>query len=502
MAEPKDGQSADELIAKLNEMDFPFGDDQPSGFQRMTEGRFNALAVWGLPQGFREDFVLASFWSGDNERLLAFVYHDPTSLEAGVAFVARDEQHRFRVFGHHQPLPSVRAAESAIRGNWGRSVLASEPEFDQLDDQPEGTDLFGAIKGVKRHHPGYLILRDSVNQSAAKALLSELSHWVPDLDGNLARDFQTRGYSARIWEIYLLFAFREMNWTVSHLHAAPDYHLVKGHNQVFVEATTVNPEDPMTIAGGADLPPGPPENFWDFIEQEMTLKFGSPLHSKMAKRYWELPHVTDNPLVLAVADFHGRASMTWSHTALSIYLNGLSATVIEDEDGKVKGKEKVIPNFLKGANKIVPFFEQPDTEHISAILFSNAGTIAKFNRMGVRAGFGDPFVTLRRKGGWSDPRPDAFEAIPFDMDVENPHYSEKWADELEMHHNPKALHPIDEDLFPGIAHFRYEDGEAGWTGPSPRVLFSSTMSLDRLGRQLPTANRRRARKPKPTNGKS
>jgi hypothetical protein len=285
-----------------------------------------------------------------------------------------------------------------------------------------------------------------------------------------------------------------MNWAILNDHPAPDFHLVKGQHEVFVEATTVNAEDPMTIAGGSDPPPGPPENFWEFIEQVMTLKFGSPLHSKLSKRYWDLPHVQGKPLVLAIADFHAPASMTWSHTALSIYLNGLSPTVIEGDDGQITGKEKPIPDFPKGASRIVPFFEQPDTEHVSAILFSNAGTIAKFNRMGVRAGFGDPFVNLRRRGGWNDPTPDAFEAIPFDMDVENPFYSERWADELEMHHNPKALHPIDDELFPGIAHFRYEDGEAGWTGPSPRVLFSATMSLDRLGRAVGGGKGRKPRK--------
>ena len=33
-------------------------------------------------------------------------------------------------------------------------------------------------------------------------------------------------------------------------------------------------------------------------------------------------------------------------------------------------------------------FNQPDSEHVSAILFSNAATITKFNRMGKLAGMG------------------------------------------------------------------------------------------------------------------
>jgi hypothetical protein len=59
----------DELIERLVGLEFPFGDDQPSGFERMTEDRFNALGLWGLPQGFRDEFLFASFWSADQERL-------------------------------------------------------------------------------------------------------------------------------------------------------------------------------------------------------------------------------------------------------------------------------------------------------------------------------------------------------------------------------------------------------------------------------------------------
>ena len=72
------------------------------------------------------------------------------------------------------------------------------------------------------------------------------------------------------------------------------------------------------------------------------------------------------------------------------------------------------PDHVVGG-KIVPtnFFEQPDTEHISGVLFSNAGTIVKFSRMGVRAGFGDPWVSLVRKGVLIDPGAGMARATPF-----------------------------------------------------------------------------------------
>ncbi|MFA4839875.1 MAG: glycosaminoglycan attachment protein, partial [Candidatus Neomarinimicrobiota bacterium] len=57
-------------------------------------------------------------------------------------------------------------------------------------------------------------------------------------------------------------------------------------------------------------------------ENAMPIRFGSPLYSKLQKRYWDLPHVTGHPLVFAIADFHDDQSMLWSSTSLIDYLYG------------------------------------------------------------------------------------------------------------------------------------------------------------------------------------
>jgi hypothetical protein len=278
---------------------------------------------------------------------------------------------------------------------------------------------------------------------------------------------------------------RALSFEIDHGHAVPDLCLAKGDARIFIEAVTANGADPMASAMAPGTPTGPPDDFWRFIEEEMPLKFGSPLYSKMKKRYWQAPHVTGHPFVLAIADFHAPGSMVWSHTAIPIYLYGASAAVGVDAEGNRYGVEKTVARWSAGTKMVDrPFFWQPDTEHVSAVLFSKAGTVSKFNRMGVRAGFGDRFVSLVRKGGLSDPAPGAFDAVPFDLDIENPDYHEHWPDELQMYHNPNALVPIDEDLFPDIVHYRFEDGEGYWRGPSPRVLFSRTTTYDFLGAEM------------------
>lgn len=129
-----------------------------------------------------------------------------------------------------------------------------------------------------------------------------------------------------------------------------------------------------------------------------------------------------------------------------------------------------------------PFFEQEGTEYVSAVLFSNAGTISKFNRMGVRAGFGDRSVALRRMGIRNNPSPGSLDPIEFSDDVEGLGYDEQWADELLMFHNPRAIHPVDEDGFPGIAHYFQEGDDIIWRGAPFRVLSSTTATFDMLGR--------------------
>ena len=52
--------------------------------------------------------------------------------------------------------------------------------------------------------------------------------------------------------------------------------------------------------------------------------------------------------------------------------------------------------------------------------------------MGVLAGYGDPKVKLIREGSMYNFAPGAVEAIPFEIDVEDPDYDERWADELEV----------------------------------------------------------------------
>ena len=128
-----------------------------------------------------------------------------------------------------------------------------------------------------------------------------------------------------------------------------------------------------------------PEATERYLKDYMPIKFGSPLYTKLRKKYWELPHVHNVPLIFAVADFSSSMSMVQSQSALQRYLFGFEYVTHIDDDGDLR----VVPKMIEEHHwegKTIPsgFFRLPDAQNISAVIGSNAGTIAKFNRKGIR----------------------------------------------------------------------------------------------------------------------
>jgi hypothetical protein len=121
------------------------------------------------------------------------------------------------------------------------------------------------------------------------------------------------------------------------------------------------------------------------------------------------------------------------------------------------------------------FFDQPNAENVSAVLFTNAGTPTKFNRMGVLADFGDPSVRLIRQGAMLNPDPASALPFRFSIDIDDPDSHEGWADELNVFHDPNALHPLDRSLFPKAMHHFLKDGDIKSYGPPRKVLGSLTL---------------------------
>ncbi|OCP08404.1 MULTISPECIES: hypothetical protein [unclassified Ensifer] len=419
---------------------------------------------------------LKSAWATDDEHVIAGVYFIESEEVFTYILQVKDRSGRYGGFFLAAPLVTAREAEAALRSDL-KIIETGEKPAPELEPAKGGVDLFQSGLVIDPNLK-FLNLRDSQNSSATRAAIAEVARWYDDLDGNFVKDFQSSGIDGRVWELYLFAAFTEMGFTFDQSNSVPDFRLSRGGKKVFIEAVTANPSNgkQFDIAGP---PPPPPDDFAGYIENDMPQKFGSPLRSKVKKKYWEASDVAGHPFVLAIADFHAPASMTWSQTALSFYLYGIGVELRKEHPNYKKAVEKKLGDHVVGA-KVVPtnFFGQEEHRNVSAILFSNAGTLAKFNRMGVLAGFGDPRVQLRRIGGLYNYQPGAVDPVSFEINVEDPDYEEAWSDEIEIYHNPDALVPLEHELFPTATHFYMKEGELLWHGPERRVLYSFTQSIE------------------------
>lgn len=228
------------------------------------------------------------------------------------------------------------------------------------------------------------------------------------------------------------------------------------------------------------------EEMLAFLADYMPMKYGSSLMSKVRKtnrsgqHYWEMDQARDKPFVLAIADFHKPAtrelgSMTFTQSAIWQYLYG-RRVAWDCANGRTTWRPVQVASHQYGG-KTVPsgFFDQPGAEHISAVLFSNAGTLAKFDRMGVVAGFGAPNHRYFRMGLKLDADPNALMGKPFSIEVTDPTYDEYWSDELQVFHNHNAKQPLPMEWLGGVTHHKFENGDIHSYGKEGRILSSYTI---------------------------
>lgn len=350
--------------------------------------------------------------------------------------------------------------------------IASGRNYISIDSRDKQEKvIFTVTDKTKNLSPSFIKLKDSISFHAARGIISEMMHHFYDVDGNFVEQFQTTGFDSRVWELYLFAALKELDFYFDNSHKFPDYVVSKFGVEIGIEAITVNKSSTLEYAG---------DDVVEKIQQFMPIKWGSSLYSKLNKRYWEHDHVRDKPFLLAIADFHDERSMLWSSTSLIYYLYGFNHNFAFDADGHmVITPEEIEEHRYK--NKTIPsgFFNIEEAKHISGVLFSASGTLPKFNRMGVLAGFGHDDVVIIRSGTAHLHNPDSPIPRPFQFTVMPGKYKEEWREGLNLFHNPNALHPVDKGLFPDIAHHEIQpDGMLLSYFPE----FAPYASLDYIGR--------------------
>lgn len=312
-------------------------------------------------------------------------------------------------------------------------------------------DLFADTdKHFSNLHSQYRSLRDSRGYRPARQLLRELQAHFIDPDGNFVEQFQTTGFDSRTLELYLFAMFRDSGFTIDRSHQRPDFMISRDGITVAVEAVTASPTSNLGIQQYMALPTHMDRQEREaYIKNGIPIRLGSPLYTKLQAKYWEEPHVAGKPFVIAIQDFHRPGSLLSSSVALTSYLFGQGQEWYHDADGKLVITEVPLDYHQNGVKRIPSgFFNLPNAENVSAVLFTNVGTIPKFLRMAHQGSYRDPDLKVMRWGNCYRHDSNAEHPAPFIYEVgARDGIRETWQQGSVLIKNPKAVYPLPVNWF-------------------------------------------------------
>ena len=426
--------------------------------KQLDPKRFNALAGHSRSPAAAYVSTELEWYKSEDESLLGVILLDTMDDDYVSIAMVKDEGGRYRCFKLECSISTLEDARIWLI-NTMKWYTGQGLRMCPQGDLSQGLNLFDPITRVDKQHPYFARLANGVAFVPARAMINNMMPHFVDIDGNFVEQFQTSGFDARLWELYINTYLVEEELFIDRTEENPDFVVTKYGKTVAIEAVIVGRKDhnpPKYFRSASDLRSSEETDVTS--QDEMPIRFGSPLYSKLKKKYWELPHVEGNPLVFAIADFHDDQSMLWSSTALINYLYGIKHDFHYDENKQLIINPVEIDAHKVGKKEIPSgYFFQPESKNVSAVLFSASGTISKFNRIGRQAGYHDSRATMIRQGLCHNHEPNA--SIPnFFRYIVDDQRNETWAEGLEMFHNPNARYPVPVELFPSIAHHRVRDG--------------------------------------------
>ena len=443
----------------------------------LTRVQFQAFPHAPRPAVYNLFIEEHEWYADDSERTLGVLIRDKTDDDWAYVVLQPDADSVFRwVAGEHSFAIREVAQEKLLadmeRVSQDLETTGVPRLLPNLARAIRPADPFIPIVPLSKLNPLFQWVATMESHSPARGLIKEVFRYYTDRDGNFVEQFQTTGFDARIWELYLHTYLTDCGFSLLPT-VSPDFLVSKSGEKVAIEAVTANPTQGLGTGELRNaysstrllIPPFDQrlpqlDAAFDYKQEDFVpIKLGSALYSKLQKRYWESPTGQNLPIILAIETFHDEASLHYTSSALATYLYGTRHAYVWDNEGNLV----IVPQRVGKhafAGKTIPsnFFSLPGAGHISAVLFSNSGTVSKFNRMGQQGPYYNPRLTLYRFGECMNRDPNAVKPETFRYKVGDPDWMEWWGQGLEMFHNPNAFYPVDTELFPDIAHHRFKDG--------------------------------------------
>lgn len=418
------------------------------------------------------------YYASDDDTLLGFVSQDNIDKTFHSFLFDRDTQNKYCLVDMELDSDTIKEARLELEEMMKSYVRDSA----SLQRKEPANDFFLPKVSSKQQNPYFKMLNDKDGfLCAAKKVIEEISYHFVDRDGNFVDQLQSKnGLDARIWELYLWCYLREEDFNFNYDNDAPDFMIEKWGQEVAIEAVHVSrKQEPEESAQTISF-----EEIKKKLENDIPLLFGSPLYSKLKhtynnQPYWDLPHVKGKPLVYAIADFHADMSMTWSFPGIISILYGIEQEALKNEDGTINLQNESGAVFKKKDTNISPLFLDHQFCHVSAVLFSPCGTLSKFNRMGVQAGYGNDIYTIYQVKMCYNSSHNAIYPDIIGNTIDET-CSESWADGIQIFHNPFAEIPLNPKLFPHAGHHFYKDGVLYSDTPDNQIISTTTYNFKNL----------------------
>lgn len=435
---------------------------------KLSKRRFDALAGYTrLPSVVLIAEELEWFSEAD-DRILGVLIRDRIDQDFSWVVLGRDRRHRFRAVDLKVSISSKDVARQELLDRMHVLRCASEEQFYQGDEVGGPVDFFTPVVPHEQLHPFFALLISDERYSPARGLIAAMMRYHDDVDGNFVQQFQTTGFDSRLWELYLFAVLVEQGYARDSTLHVPDFVAGCLKGEIGIEAVTANPPQGRTVE-----PPRTPEEITDFLQNQIPFKLAKGLTRKLRRDppYWSERGMAGIPFVIAVQDFHAPGTMRMIVPAATEYVFGFRHS---RKDGVLQ-IERITEHRVGSSSEKSGFFSSPGAENVSAVIVNPQGTLMKFNRMGLLAGFGSPRVRMTRSGVLRrEGRPDGPEPRKFSQEVTSGS-TETWIEGMVVFHNPNALVPLDPDLLDGANHeFVEPDGRILSLVPEFHPYFSQT----------------------------
>ena len=410
--------------------------------KKINKVRFNALAGYTRNSG-----LIIGEETGwyEKENILGVIFFDYVDELYNIIILGQDENLRFRCVDLSCNFNSEELAEKEIQKKLNYWTKQPKSILLQGDIKREILDVFNLLVPEENLNSYFKTLFDNKDYLPAKQLISYLMRYYETYDVGFVNQFQTDGFHSRIWELYLYAMLSEIGFSFEKNNKV-DFLCRNINGEIAIEATAINP-DHLTIQHMT------PEDVQENIEDidRTCIRINNVLMRKLKKEYWK--SLSDSiPLVIAIQAFHYPYSSQVLVLPLMQFLYG--ERLIKNND--IYQMINIDKHKWRNKNIKSNFFEKQGVENISAVICNTQGTLPKFNRMGIVAGFKCNRktkilrrVTFIKNGDWS-------RKITKLLDVRDSSYSETWAEGLNVFHNPNAKIPLDPIFFPNAYHY-YKD---------------------------------------------